>query len=335
MKLPAGKLPPDLLKRIVFKHLGPRRKEIVVGPTVGLDGAVLKIGDRFLVTSMDPITGALERIGWLAVNINANDVATFGVRPAYFSSCLLLPEHATEALVKAVCRQIGSGARKLGIAVTGGHSEITPGLAFPIVVGCCMGIAREGGYVTANGARSGDDLILTKSAGMEGSAILATDRRPLLAERLGTSVLKKAAAFFRRISVVEEALLAFETGCVTAMHDPTEGGIANGVHELADASNRGFRIFEEKVPIAEETRRICSYFRIDPLCLIASGSLLIAAEKGSSDTIVDILRKNRIPAARIGEVLPSSRERLIVRKDGREEELARPESDHLWLALQR
>lgn len=335
MKLPAGKVPPALLERLIFKRLGTRRKEVVVGPSLGVDGAVVRVGDRLLVSSMDPITGALERIGWLAVNINANDVATFGVRPAFFSSCILLPEHATEAIVRTVCRQIDSGARKLGMAVIGGHSETTPGLAFPIVIGCCMGVTERGRYVTSKGARAGNDLILTKSAGMEGTAILAADRRTLLADALGNPVVNKAAAFFRRISVVDDALLAFGTGGVTAMHDPTEGGIANGIHELADASNKGFRIFEDRIPIAEETMRICEYFRIDPMCLIASGSLLIAAEKDFSGKIVKVLRKNGIAAAVIGELLSSSRKRSIVRRDGREERLARPVSDHLWQALER
>jgi len=334
MKLPAGKVPPALLERLIFKHLGTRRKEVVVGPSLGVDGAVVRVGDRLLVSSMDPITGALERIGWLAVNINANDIATFGVRPAFFTSCLLLPEHATEAIVRTVCRQIDSGARKLGMAVIGGHSETTPGLAFPIVIGCCMGMTEQGRYVTSKGARAGNDLILTKSAGMEGTAILAADRRSRLADALGSSTVKKAAAFFRRISVVDDALLAFGTGGVTAMHDPTEGGIANGIHELADASNKGFKVFEERIPIAEETMRICEHFRIDPMCLIASGSLLIAAEKDFSGKIVKVLRKNGIAAAVIGELLSSTRKRAIVRRDGREERLARPVSDHLWRALE-
>ena len=168
----------------------------------------------------------------------------------------------------------------------------------------------------------------------EGTAILAADRRSRLADALGSSTVKKAAAFFRRISVVDDALLAFGTGGVTAMHDPTEGGIANGIHELADASNKGFKVFEERIPIAEETMRICEHFRIDPMCLIASGSLLIAAEKDFSGKIVKVLRKNGIAAAVIGELLSSTRKRAIVRGDGREERLARPVSDHLWRALE-
>jgi hydrogenase expression/formation protein HypE len=335
MKLPAGKIPPKILDEVIFNYLGAKRKEVVVGPSYGIDGAVIKIGNKLLVTSMDPITGALERIGWLAVNINANDVSTFGVQPAFFSSCLLLPENATEKTVKTICRQIDFGAKKLGIAVTGGHSETTPRLPFPIVVGCCTGLAEKGHYATARGAKAGNMLILTKSVGIEGTAILAADRYSQLAGTIGKSALKRAEGFFSQISVVKEALLAFETGYVTAMHDPTEGGVAGGIHELAAASNVGFKVYEEKLSITEETLKICEFFQIDPLQLIASGSLLIAVEKKSADEVVEILEKNKIAAAAIGEMLPSRKKRLIIRKNGHVEELLRPLSDHLWLALEK
>lgn len=333
MKFPAGKVPPKILEEIIFNYLGTRRKEVVVGPSYGLDGAVIKIGNKLLVTSMDPITGALERIGWLAVNINANDVATFGVQPSFFSSCLLLPENATEKTVRTICEQINLGAKELGIAVTGGHSEITLDLQFPIVVGCCMGMAKKGCYVTAQGAKAGNVLILTKSVGIEGTAILAVDRHIQLSKKIEKPILKKAESFFNHISVVKEALLAFQTGAVTAMHDLTEGGVAGGIHELADASNVGFKVYEEKISIAEETLQICRFFRIDPLQLIASGSLLIVVEKDSAERVVKVLEKNKIAAAVIGELLSSPKKRLIIRKNNSAENLVRPICDHLWLAL--
>lgn len=335
MKLPAGKVPPKILKEVIFNYLGARRKEVVVGPSFGVDGAIIEIGNKSLVTSMDPITGALNRIGWLAVNINANDIATFGVQPAFFSSCLLLPEDATEETVETLCKQIDLGARELGMAIIGGHSEATPSLSFPIIVGCCMGITEKERYVTARGAKPGNMLILTKSVGMEGTAILAADKHTQLSREIEESVLKRAEDFFKDISVVKEALLAFQTGYVTAMHDPTEGGVAGGIHELADASKVGFRVYEEKISLAEETVRICEFFQIDPLQLIASGSLLIAAEKDHADTIVRILKKNKIAASVIGELLPSPKKRIITRKNGKEKKLVRPVSDHLWLALRK
>ncbi len=335
MKLPTGKIPREILEDVILKNLGKRRDEVIVGPSYGLDGAVIEVGEKVLITSMDPITGALERIGWLAININANDVATFGVQPRFFSSCLLLPESATKETVKAICEQIDLGAKKLGIAVTGGHAETTPNLPYPIVVGYCMGVAGRNDYVTAKGAKVGNKLILTKSVGIEGTAILATDRHSQLANKLKPALLNKAKKLFSNISVVKEAVLAFETGYVTAMHDPTEGGIAGGIHELADASNAGFKVYEENLSIANETLRICEFFRIDPLQLIASGSLLIAAEESYADKVVEALNRNRIAASIIGEILSSPKKRFLKRISGKTEKLVRPVSDHLWLALKR
>ncbi|HUV97967.1 MAG TPA: AIR synthase-related protein, partial [Candidatus Paceibacterota bacterium] len=234
-----------------------------------------------------------------------------------------------------ICRQIDACAKKLGVAVIGGHSETTPNLQFPIVVGCCMGLTERGHYVTAQGAQAGNMLILTKSAGMEGTAILAADRHTQLTEGIGRAELKKAEEFFKRISVVKEAILAFRTGHVRAMHDPTEGGVAGGIHELADASNVGFKVYGDRIPIAMETLKVCEFFGIDPLQLTASGSLLIAVEKVFADEVLKVLRNSGIAAAVIGELLSSPEKRLVVRKDGEVEKLVRPVSDHLWAALKR
>jgi hydrogenase maturation factor len=282
---------------------------------------------------MDPITGAFERIGWLAVNINANDVATFGVSPTLFFSCILLPEDSTKNMVRTICNQIDQAAQKLEIAVVGGHSEVTPGLTNPIIVGCCMGITEEGHYVTSSGAKPGDKLVLTKGAGIEGTAILAADRNALLKETLSLKSLEKAEAFFEQISVVNEAILAFGTGGVTAMHDPTEGGVAGGIHEMADASDVGVQVFEEKIPVASETLKICQFFEINPFYLISSGALLISANPSFVDKIVKVLQSHKIEASIIGEVLETAGSRILIRKNGTKTELARPVSDHLWLAL--
>jgi hydrogenase expression/formation protein HypE len=334
MKLPPGKVPVEILKEVVFKKLGAKRQEIVLGPSAGFDGAVIDIGNKSLIVSMDPITGAIAQIGWLAVNINANDVATFGVKPAFFSSCILLSEDSRRQTVEAICSQMDKASKALGMAIIGGHCEVTPGLANPIVIGCAMGIAERGKYVTAGGAKAGDKLILTKSAGVEGTAILATEHYELLREKgVSAELLKSAQKFFEKISVVKEAVLAFETGGVDAMHDPTEGGVLGGVHEMADASNLGVKVFEEKIPIAEETIEICNFFKIDPLQLISSGALLIASKGGFAEKIVQRLREHGIAASIIGEFLASVTERFIIRKDGTEEALPRPESDHLWAAL--
>ena len=334
MKLPPGKLPINILKEVIFKNLGVIREEVVLGPTTGFDGAVIDVGDKSLIVSMDPITGALERIGWLAVNVNANDIATFGVEPAFFLSCILLPENANRQIVETISVQMDKAAKKLGMAIVGGHCEVTPGLTNPIVVGCAMGITEKGNYVTAGGAKLGDKLILTKSVGIEGTAILAADREEQLKKILKPAMLRNAKKFYDNISVVKDAITAFKTGAVHAMHDPTEGGLAGGIHEMADASNLGVKMYEEKIQIAPETVKICNFFRIDPLQLIASGSLLIAAKRNSAEKVVEALEKNQIVAAVIGEFLSSPKERIIACESGGLEKLVRPVSDQLWLALE-
>jgi hydrogenase expression/formation protein HypE len=334
MNLPCGKVPIDVLKDIVFKNLGVKRDEIALGPMAGIDGAVINIGNRSLVVSMDPITGAIEHIGWLAVNVNANDVATFGCPPAFFLSCILLPEDSGKSSVEKISTQMNKAATDLGIAIVGGHCEVTCELTTPIVVGCMMGMAEKGNYVTAGGARLGDKLILTKSAGIEGTAILASDKEQQLKRAIDESMLRNAKRFFEKISVVRDAMIAFKTGNVHAMHDPTEGGVTGAIHEMADASGLGVRVFQEKIRIEPETARICKFYQIDPLQLIASGSLLIAVQPEFSEDVVWALKKKNIAAEIIGEFLSSPRTRLIVRKNGKVEHLARPVADHLWRALQ-
>ena len=335
MKLPPGKIPVDILKEVVFKNLGAQRKEVIVGPSAGIDGAVLDLGDKSLIVSMDPITGAVERIGRLAVNVNANDVATFGVEPAFLFSCMLLPENAERKLVEAISTQMNAAAKDLGVAIVGGHCESTLGLANPIVVCCIMGMTERNCYVTAGGAKPGDKLILTKSAGIEGTAILATDREKELQKTLSAAVLEEAKTFWNRISVVKDALTAFKTGGVHAMHDPTEGGVAGGIHEMADASNVGVKVFEEAIPVQPETAKICSHFQIDPLHLIGSGALIVSAEAERASQIVSSLMLERIQASVIGEFTENAEQRVLMRKDGGETALPRPLSDHLWTALRR
>ncbi len=335
MKLPPGKIPVDILKNVVFKNLGAARSEVTLGPAAGLDGAVLDFGNKNAIISMDPITGAVERVGWEAINVNANDIATFGVEPAFFFSCIMLPENADSKIVETISTQMDSAAKDLGIAIVGGHCESTPGLTNPIVVGCIIGLTEKGKYVTAAGAKAGDKLILTKSAGIEGTAILATDRKEQLRKALSLPMLDSAKAFYNQISIVKDALTAYNAGGVNAMHDPTEGGVLNGIHEMADAAGLGVRVFEEKIIIEPETAKICRFYEIDPLQLISSGALLIAAEPQAANTIVEALCQKHIYASVVGEFNPNPNKRILMHADDSAEMLPRPVSDHLWIALSR
>lgn len=328
-----GKIPPEILERTVFRHLGARRADVVLGPSTGEDAAVVRWGDDLLVVSCDPISGAVERIGWLAVNVATNDVATRGVRPCWFVSCILLPKGFGEESLSEICGQMDEAACRLGVSIIGGHSEITPGLDHPLVIGFAMGVVEDDRYVTCSGAKPGDCIILTKGGGIEGTAILASERGEPLTKKFGERFVDRARQYFNKISVVDDALTAFKFGGVSAMHDPTEGGLAGGLHEVADASGTGFKVYEEKITFGRETLEICRFFGVNPLSLISSGALLIMAEPEKAGGILDRLRERDVGASIIGNVLKDRGRRVIVRKDGSEEALIRPMSDELWTAL--
>ncbi len=333
MNLLLGKVPNKVLQEIVFRNLGSKRDDVVLNPSIGEDAAIVQAGNELLAVSSDPITGAEEWLGWLAVHVSTNDVATRGVQPRWFNSIILLPKNSTAELVEKICTQMDKAASQLNVAIIGGHCEVTPGIEHPIVTGCAIGVAEEGKYVTCGGARIGDNIILTKGTGIEGTAILASDRRTELLKVFDENFLNQAENFFEKISVVKDALTAFKIGGVSAMHDPTEGGVAGGLHELADAANIGFNVHEEKILVSEETHKICAHFNVDPMQLISSGSLLIVAKEEKTDKIISNLSNNDVQSSIIGEVTKPALGRNLVTRTGEKTRLIRPVSDHLWRAL--
>jgi hydrogenase maturation factor len=280
---------------------------------------VLDLGDRYLVVATDPITFATDEIGWYAVNINANDIACTGATPRWFLATLLLPENQTTlALVDTIFAQINSACAELGLTLAGGHTEITYGLERPLVIGQMLGEVAPAKMVNTAGAQVGDDLILTKGIAVEATAIIATEMRPALAEYFSSHDLDNYADFLHNpgISVVKDAAVAVETGGVHAMHDPTEGGVASGLHELAEAANVGLEIIENQLPYLPETIALCQHFDLDPLGVIASGALLIAADPHFTGQIVDQSWQAGIAARVIGQVQPPEKGRLLVGETG-------------------
>lgn len=327
-----GKVPPDILTSCVFKHLGIHHPSIILGPALGQDASLIRFGDRILVASTDPITGSAEDVGWLAVHVNANDVATFGVEPKWFLNSIMLPTGFTKEDLEKIMIQIDDAARSLGITVAGGHTEVTDDIAKPIIAGFMLGETKEGNYVTSSGAQPGDAIIMTKSMAIEGTSILASEGRNQLESHLDESILENAIALRNQISVVKDGLVAFRTGYVTAMHDPTEGGIANGIHEICDASKVGCTIHYDLIPIEKSTQAVCSHLKIDPMHLISSGTMLITCAKKHAQLVVDELSKNGITSSIIGHIEKDFTKRNIVRC-GAVTGLSRPETDVLWQGL--
>jgi hydrogenase maturation factor len=325
-----GKINPNMLREIVFSYLGSHDSRVIVGPKIGEDAAVIDFKDRVLVVHSDPITGAVENIGWLAVNVCANDIATRGVRPLWILTVILLPKGFDSAQLENIVSQINEATRKLDIAVIGGHSEVTSSVSRPIIIATVIGEAKRGKFVTSSGAQVGDSLIVTKGAAIEGTAILSTEMKELLEKKVDKSLILDAQKFIKMTSVVKDALIAVKVGGVHAMHDATEGGIASGLQEIAWASNTGIIAYEEKIPIYEETREICKALRIDPLKTISSGTLIISACKEKAEKIVSALQKNNIQASIIGEVVEKAKGRYLIRRDGTKLNLSRPVKEELW-----
>jgi hydrogenase maturation factor len=257
------------------------------------------------VVKSDPITFATDEIGWYVVHINANDIATMGGMPRWLMLTLLLPEkHTTPELVEGIFAQVNHACQEMGIVLCGGHTEITHGLDRPIAVGLMLGEVDKADLVCTGGAQVGDVLILTKGIAIEGTAVLARELGASLADRVGVDLVARGERFLTEpgISVMRDAEIVRRAGAPHAMHDPTEGGLATGLWELAQASGKGLEVDPTRIHIFAETAAFCEALDLDPMGLIASGALLVAAAPEESEGMLELLAAVGIGAQVIGRV---------------------------------
>ena len=324
MPLPIGKVPPNILQSLVLRRTGAPSPLLKVKPRIGLDVAVIALKDIYLILSSDPITGVAEEIGWYAVNVAANDVATAGAKPMFLQSVILLPEGSEASTLKQITTDMHRAAKKIGLTITGGHTETVKDLKRPIIISTCISIAES--YVTAADAKLGDVILMTKAAALEGTSILARHDKTL--KDLPKNMRREAVNLAKKISIVEEAIEAYSTGYVHAMHDPTEGGIIGGLCEMAEASKLGFIVHKAKIPIRDVTKKICQLKGIDPLCLISSGALLLAVDPKGVEEVKKRLTAKGIPVAEIGRFTPSKR--ILIDEQGKKHILPKTVIDELW-----
>ncbi|NMB95182.1 MAG: AIR synthase [Clostridiaceae bacterium] len=294
-----GKVPNDILKKIVLNKISHNREEIVLRPQVGEDCCGVDFGDYICVLSSDPITGAINEIGRLAVNVSCNDVAACGVEPLGLLATILAPEGTTTEDIDTVMTQLTDAANLLKVDIMGGHTEITRAVNKMVIITTAIGKVLKGKLVTSSGAKAGDSIIVTKTAGLEGTAIIAHDKEDELVKIFGRDFVCKAMSFMENISTVKEGVIAGKFG-VNAMHDVTEGGVLGSVWEIAEASEVGVILYRERIPVAYETNEICRLYSINPLRLISSGCMLITCSDGEG--LVKELKKNSVMATIIGEV---------------------------------
>ncbi len=324
-----GKLNPRELTRLILKHTGTASSRVIVGPRLGEDAAIIQDDGKLLVIHSDPVTGIAEEVGRLAVHVSVNDVVAKGADPKWVSLVLLLDAGVSAEGIQRIALQAHEACLEVGASIVGGHTEITPTVTRPVVVATVVGEAMEGHFFTSAGAKPGNRIIMTKTAALEGSAILARSD-PSLRKTLGRKLIESASSFLDQISVYPEARVARGHPGVTAMHDVTEGGVLCAVQEITSASGYGFIVDAERVPVTEETRQICSALRLDPLRMIGSGSLIIAIYREHTRDLLERLHDKGILASDIGRVTKSGAWLL---RDGKRFKVERFVEEEIWKVL--
>ncbi len=307
--LQPGKLPADLLHRLLQAY--PVTDErVLIGPGIGRDSAAISFGDSVLVVKSDPITFPTDRPALHLLHVNANDIACQGAVPRWLLVTALLPAGATtEESVSRLFADLMREAAAIGVSVVGGHTEITAGLDRPLLIGTMIGETTATGLIDPTLAQPGDRLLVTKTVGIEGTALLAGAFADQLAEAgWENASIQSTQSMLDEpgISVVAEAAALSAAAAVTALHDPTEGGIASAVREIAIAAGCGVVISRDAIPVDPRTTALCSALAIDPLGLLASGSLLAAVPKDRMDAAETALQSAGIPFSWIGKLTPEA-----------------------------
>ncbi len=324
-----GKVSESILKRSVFSQIKTKRKEVLVGAGVGEDCAALKLenGEIFVI-STDPITGTAKDVGKLAVHITANDIASSGAEPIGIMLSLLLPEWVTEREMKEIMGQVEDACHVLNIQIMGGHTEVTKAVNQPVMTVTGVGKIDQGTLLSTRGAKPGQDIILSKWIGLEGTSIIAKEKEKELLNRFPKHMIERAKEFDQYLSIIPEAKIGVEMK-VSSMHDVTEGGIFGALWEMAEASEVGLEIDLKEIPVKQETIEICEYFLLNPYCLISSGSLLMAGDNGYE--VVRELKKAGIHGAVIGKAV-KGRDRVVI-NDNERRYLEPPKSDELYKVM--
>jgi hydrogenase maturation factor len=304
LTLRTGKLDPALLAGMLAR-INSADSRVIIGPGIGRDAAVIDFGSHVLVATTDPVTFAADRIGWYAVNVNANDIACMGARPCWFMAAVLLPPGAADNLPGEIFDQLLEACAGLGIELVGGHTEVTAGLDRPIVAGAMIGEADRDAIVTGENVRPGDSVLLTKGIAIEGTALLAREAAALLQERgVAEPTIRAAQALLLDpgISVVRDAQAVCAAARPRLMHDPTEGGVATALEEMAVAAGFALAVDVEAISVLAETRAVCEALALDPLGLLSSGALLAIVAAPDVERVAAGLAGEQIACHMIGTV---------------------------------
>ncbi|NRT78074.1 AIR synthase family protein [Clostridium beijerinckii] len=319
-----GKLDFEDLRNIILNNKTIKRKEVKIRNDVGEDCSIIDFGEYEGIFSTDPITGASENVGKLAVHINCNDIASAGGEPIGILVTILAPTSSTLQEINEIMKEINEEAAKINVEIIGGHTEVTSAVNKMVISVTVIGKNLKGKSVKTAGAQLGDDIIVTKTLGLEGTYILINDHKARIKKILSKEEIEFGSNLINKLSVLREGKIGGEFG-VNSMHDITEGGLLGGLFEVAMASNKGFKIFKEKIPMLDITKKVCEEFKIDPLRLISSGSMLITTKNGTG--LIKLLNESGIEASIIGKICESG---ALLIDDDIEIEVEAPKRDELF-----
>jgi len=327
LNLNIGKIPNNILEKLLKMYDSPKRNEVISRPAVGEDCAALDLGGDLCVVTTDPITGSDDETGFLGVNIACNDLASAGAEPLGIMVTILAPVGTGTDEIENIMKQLKKASEIVNADIIGGHTEITDAVNRMVLSVTAIGKVKKGKLVTTRGAKPGDDIILTNYAATEGTVILSYYFEEELKREFGNDFVEESKKLLTSISVVREGLLAANYG-VTSMHDVTEGGVLGALWEVGNASGYGLEVDINRIPILEHTRRICNFLNIDPLKLISSGCMLITTPNGSG--LLKLLHENNIKASIIGKI--TFGKEYIVKDGDKCIKIDVPESDELYKA---
>lgn len=324
-----GKLTIEDLKNLIFNNLKNTNENIISSGEIGNDCSAVKIDDKILYLSSDPITGTSKEIGKLAININCNDIATEGVSPVGIMLTILAPPNTSKEDISFIMKQAQEEADKIGVTIMGGHTEITNAVNKIIISATSIGIGDKKDFKNKTSVIPGDKIIITKGVGIEGIGILAFEKESELSKRFDSNLINEAKNLLNFTSVVKDGIIANKYA--KGMHDVTEGGLLGALWESSCFYNLGISIDYSKIPISNVVKNISNFFNIDPLRLISSGTMLIVCSPDNENALINDLKRNRIDSFSIGE-FTSSKEKVLI-KNNEKILIDQPESDELYKVI--
>jgi hydrogenase maturation factor len=339
-----GKPNAQYMSKTVYRLKGKRRSEILYGPQQGLDVSVVRLGKgKVMVATSDPLS-YIPQVGpeasaWLSIHLLASDLTTTGFSPVYGLFDFNLPPAMGNSQFALFWKAFHNECKKLGISIIGGHTGKYPGIDYSVIGGgVLLATGSDKKYLTSSMAHPGDEVILTKGAAIETTAVLTRTFPKRVKKALGPKLFALAWNYLGKTSTVRDALTASSIGVrrdgVTAMHDATEGGVIAGLIELASASDLGMVVNLESIPVSEESHVLCDHFRIDPMVSLSEGSLIIASRPAKTDKILSKLSSAGIPSYVVGKLMSKFRGCKAATGRGMRS-LSYPDVDPYWKAYSR